>query len=117
MREATMARFRAGTLRCLIATDVASRGLDIPEVDLVVHCGPPQQEDTFQHRSGRAGRAGRSGTNVVLFEQRKADGLWVLEKVCVSVSVGVSVSVSVGVSVSVLACVVSVRACLCANPV
>jgi superfamily II DNA/RNA helicase len=35
---------------CLVATDVAARGLDIPEVDLVIHCGPPQQLDTFQHR-------------------------------------------------------------------
>ena len=87
VREQTLARFRDGSLNCLIATDVASRGLDIPEVDVVVHCGAPQNADTFQHRSGRTGRAGRLGTNIVLFSPR--DNGWsdvmTLQKVLVGV--------------------------------
>lgn len=52
--------------RVLIASDVAARGLDIPDVDMVVHYGIPPRIDTFVHRSGRCGRAGRSGTVVAL---------------------------------------------------
>jgi len=52
--------------RVLIASDVAARGLDIPDVDTVIHYGIPSRVDTFIHRSGRCGRAGRKGTVVAL---------------------------------------------------
>jgi ATP-dependent RNA helicase DDX21 len=51
----------------LVATDVASRGLDIPSVDLVVQVEPPKDAETYIHRSGRTARAGRSGTCITFY--------------------------------------------------
>jgi len=50
----------------LVATDVAARGLDLPDLDLVIHADLPQNRDMLVHRSGRTGRAGRKGTSVLL---------------------------------------------------
>jgi len=66
-RDSTLAAFRAGAFNVLVATDVAARGIDIQDVDLVVQFEPPKDVDTYVHRSGRTGRAGRSGTSVLLF--------------------------------------------------
>ena len=66
-REATLTAFRNGTVKCLVATDVASRGLDIPAVDLVIQSEPPKEIDTYIHRAGRTARAGRSGTCITLY--------------------------------------------------
>ena len=60
-RDAVMARFRNGSIRVLIATDVAARGLDIAGLDLVVNADLPTQPEDFVHRIGRTGRAGRPG--------------------------------------------------------
>lgn len=67
-REITLKSFRDGKVRCLVATDVAARGLDIPEVDLVVQSEPPKDLDTYIHRSGRTGRAGRSGISIMFYK-------------------------------------------------
>ncbi|KXZ51538.1 hypothetical protein GPECTOR_12g501 [Gonium pectorale] len=74
-REKSLAMFREGKYSCLVATDVAARGLDIPSVDLVVHYDVPQDNEAFLHRSGRTGRAGKRGTAVVLFTDREARSL------------------------------------------
>jgi ATP-dependent RNA helicase DDX21 len=66
-RDATLAAFRAGAFNVLVATDVAARGIDINDVDLVVQFDPPRDVDTYVHRSGRTGRAGNSGVSVLLF--------------------------------------------------
>eukprot|EP00048_Salpingoeca_helianthica_P012160 m.176131 g.176131 ORF g.176131 m.176131 type:complete len:802 (+) comp15337_c11_seq1:460-2865(+) len=66
-RDTTLDNFREGKFRCLIATDVAARGLDIPEVDLVIQCQPPRDVDSYVHRAGRTGRAGRSGKAICLY--------------------------------------------------
>ena len=52
-----------GQIDVLVATDVAARGLDIANVDLVLQTSPPMDHDTYVHRSGRTGRAGKEGTN------------------------------------------------------
>jgi ATP-dependent RNA helicase DDX21 len=65
-REKTLSRFRSGDVTVLIATDVAARGLDIPNVDLVIHFDYPSDSEAFLHRSGRTGRAGNKGRAIVL---------------------------------------------------
>ncbi|KAK5173889.1 putative RNA helicase [Saxophila tyrrhenica] len=69
-RTNNLARFRARAARILIATDVASRGLDIPSVGLVVNYDLPRDPDTYIHRVGRTARAGRRGTSICLVGQR-----------------------------------------------
>lgn len=54
----------------LVATDVAARGLDVNNVDLVVHWDVPQDSETYLHRSGRTGRAGNKGTAIMMIGQR-----------------------------------------------
>ncbi|KAI9036297.1 ATP-dependent RNA helicase SPB4 [Aspergillus affinis] len=67
VREKNFNRFvNSTTPAILLTTDVASRGLDIPSVDLVVQIDPPSDPKTFIHRCGRAGRAGRRGISVVM---------------------------------------------------
>ena len=62
-----MKRFKEGKFRVLVATDVASRGLDIPNVDLVIQIEPPKETETYIHRSGRTARAGASGTCITFY--------------------------------------------------
>ncbi|KAL6638185.1 hypothetical protein ACP70R_025757 [Stipagrostis hirtigluma subsp. patula] len=66
-RERTLNGFRQGKFTVLVATDVAARGLDIPNVDLVIHYELPNDPETFVHRSGRTGRAGKAGTAILMF--------------------------------------------------
>ena len=60
-REKTMQRFRAGKLPVLIATDVASRGIDVDDVDCVINFDIPEENEYYVHRIGRTGRAKRKG--------------------------------------------------------
>ncbi|KAH1229455.1 DEAD-box ATP-dependent RNA helicase 3, chloroplastic [Glycine max] len=66
-RERTLNGFRQGKFTVLVATDVAARGLDIPNVDLVIHYELPNDAETFVHRSGRTGRAGKEGTAILMY--------------------------------------------------
>lgn len=74
-REVTMRRFKAGKFQILVATDVASRGLDIPLVDLVVQIEPPKDVESYIHRSGRTARAGRSGVCITLYDSSNEENL------------------------------------------
>jgi ATP-dependent RNA helicase DeaD len=65
-RTRTLEAFRKGSLSVLVCTDVASRGIDIPEVSRVIHAELPESPESLTHRSGRTGRAGRKGTSVML---------------------------------------------------
>lgn len=61
MRERVMRNFRSGNVEVLVATDVAARGLDVNDVDLIVNFELPYDEEDYVHRIGRTGRAGRAG--------------------------------------------------------
>ncbi len=63
-RDRTLAAFRAGKIQFLIATNVASRGLDITDLPYVVSYDIPEDADTYVHRVGRTGRAGKEGTAI-----------------------------------------------------
>jgi ATP-dependent RNA helicase DeaD len=63
-RDRTLAAFRAGKIQFLIATNVASRGLDITDLPYVLSFDIPEDADTYVHRIGRTGRAGREGTAI-----------------------------------------------------
>ncbi|MEW6420314.1 MAG: DEAD/DEAH box helicase [Deinococcota bacterium] len=78
-RERALGAFRSGRVGVLVATDVAARGLDIPEVDLVVQYHLPQDHESYIHRSGRTGRAGRTGTAIVMYSDREGRELRNLE--------------------------------------
>lgn len=68
-RESIFNQFRDGDLQCLVATNVAARGVDFPKVDLIVQVKPPNDVESFVHRSGRTGRAGKDGTCVLIYDQ------------------------------------------------
>ncbi|XP_041649809.1 nucleolar RNA helicase 2 [Cheilinus undulatus] len=74
-REMTLKGFRNGLFEVLVATNVAARGLDIPEVDLVVQCSPPKDVESYIHRSGRTGRAGRTGVCICFYQRKEEDQL------------------------------------------
>ena len=63
-REAVMALFREGKLRVFVATDVAARGIDVDDVDIVFNCDIPDENQDYVHRIGRTGRAKRQGVAV-----------------------------------------------------
>jgi ATP-dependent RNA helicase DeaD len=65
-RERVLERVRKGTLRFLVATDVAARGLDIPELSHVIQYEPPEDLEGYIHRAGRTGRAGATGVAISL---------------------------------------------------
>ena len=79
-RTRALQTLRDGRAKVCVATDVAARGLDLPDLGLVVHADLPANKATLLHRSGRTGRAGRKGTCVVLVPEtarRVADRLFV----------------------------------------
>ena len=75
-RTHALQALRDGRARVCVATDVAARGIDLPNLGLVIHADLPNDAETLQHRSGRTGRAGRKGTSVLLVppsRRRKAE--------------------------------------------
>jgi superfamily II DNA/RNA helicase len=68
-REKTLIRLRNGSIRLLISTDLAARGLDIPEIETVIHYQLPTTEDVMIHRNGRTARMNAGGTAYFLLDQ------------------------------------------------
>jgi ATP-dependent RNA helicase DeaD len=66
VREKVIQRLREGKIRFLVATDVAARGIDIPELSHVIQFEPPDDLESYIHRAGRTGRAGATGTAIML---------------------------------------------------
>lgn len=70
-RNHALQALRDGRARVCVATDVAARGIDLPNLDLVIHAELPHDAEVLQHRSGRTGRAGRKGRSVLLVPYQK----------------------------------------------
>ncbi|KAJ1290464.1 hypothetical protein BS78_02G245700 [Paspalum vaginatum] len=79
-REVILAGFRGGKFQVLVATNVAARGLDINDVQLIIQCEPPRDVEAYIHRSGRTGRAGNTGVAVMLYEPRYKHSVSRLER-------------------------------------
>jgi ATP-dependent RNA helicase DDX49/DBP8 len=79
-RLLSLAQFRAGTVPVLVTTDVGSRGLDIPEVAMVVNWDCPRRSDDYVHRVGRTARAGRGGVAVTVVTERDTELVQTIEK-------------------------------------
>ncbi|KAH1053877.1 hypothetical protein AAZX31_08G292800 [Glycine max] len=79
-REKTLAGFRNNNFNVLVATDVASRGLDIPNVDLVIHYDLPNSSEIFVHRSGRTGRAGKKGSAILVYTQGQSRAVQTIQR-------------------------------------
>jgi ATP-dependent RNA helicase RhlE len=71
-REKALARFDAGRLDALVATDVAARGIDVDGITHVINFDAPEDRDTYIHRVGRTGRAGRSGVGITFVTHDQA---------------------------------------------
>ncbi|WP_238123555.1 MULTISPECIES: DEAD/DEAH box helicase [unclassified Xanthobacter] len=77
-RNHALQALRDGRARVCVATDVAARGIDLPNLGLVIHADLPNDAESLQHRSGRTGRAGRKGVSVLLvppFRRRRTEDL------------------------------------------
>ncbi|KAL5773090.1 hypothetical protein ACOSP7_012707 [Xanthoceras sorbifolium] len=79
-RERTLAGFRDGHFNILVATDVAARGLDVPNVDLIIHYELPNTSETFVHRTGRTGRAGKKGSAILVYTSDQARAVKTIER-------------------------------------
>ncbi len=79
-RDRVMAKFRSGAIDILVGTDVAARGLDIEDIEVVFNYDIPQDPEYYVHRIGRTGRAGRSGMAITFATRRKSKQLRTIEK-------------------------------------
>ena len=70
-REVTLKRFKEKKFSVLVATDVVSRGIDIPDIDLVIQVEPPKDTETYIHRAGRTARAGKTGTCITFWTMKQ----------------------------------------------
>ncbi len=81
VRDKVMNKFRSGQIEMLVATDVAARGLDVENVDVVFNYDIPQDPEYYVHRIGRTGRAGRSGMAITFSSGRGRKRIRFIEKI------------------------------------
>ena len=79
-REKALRRFRKGTLQVLVATDVASRGIDVSDISHVINLDLPNEPDVYVHRIGRTGRAGQGGIAIAFCDENEGEYLRGIEK-------------------------------------
>jgi ATP-dependent RNA helicase DeaD len=79
-RDYIMRKFRQKSIRILVATDVAARGLDVDDITHVIHYNLPDEPEVYTHRSGRTGRAGKSGLSLLLANSKQLHRVRELEK-------------------------------------
>jgi len=79
-RDAAMKKFRERTVKVLVATDVAARGLDVQDISHVIHYNLPDDIENYTHRSGRTARAGKAGKSLVLINTRELHRIKQIEK-------------------------------------
>ncbi|HEX2086553.1 MAG TPA: DEAD/DEAH box helicase [Solirubrobacteraceae bacterium] len=79
-RERALARFEAGHVDTLVATDVAARGIDVDDISHVIQYDPPDGRDTYVHRVGRTGRAGRTGVGITFVCEQTARDVKPIER-------------------------------------
>ena len=79
-RKSVVDRFKSGKSKILITSDLAARGLDIPDISHIIQMDLPSDEDFFIHRSGRTARAGKTGINVVIGDEWEMRNYARLEK-------------------------------------
>ncbi len=80
-RERALGNFKSKEIRCLVATDIAARGIDIEGMELVINFDLPNIPETYVHRIGRTGRAGRSGEAISFCEFEEKAYLTAIEKI------------------------------------
>lgn len=81
VRDKVMNKFRNGNIEMLIATDVAARGLDVDDIDVVFNYDIPQDPEYYVHRIGRTGRAGKTGMAITFSSGRKRKQIRFIEKI------------------------------------
>jgi ATP-dependent RNA helicase DeaD len=79
-RDAAMKKFRERTVKVLVATDVAARGLDVNDISHVIHYNLPDEIESYTHRSGRTARAGKTGKSLILVNTREVSRIRQVEK-------------------------------------
>jgi superfamily II DNA/RNA helicase len=86
-RDRNLAAFSEGSVKVLVATDVAARGVHVDNVDLVIHVDPPMEHKAYLHRSGRTARAGAEGDVITIcLPTQKSDLAVILKKAAIAVS-------------------------------
>ncbi|MFZ6051536.1 DEAD/DEAH box helicase [Halocola ammonii] len=79
-RDSVMKKFRERSIKVLVATDVAARGIDVDDITHVVHYTLPDEIENYTHRSGRTARAGKSGMSIALVTPRETGKIKAIEK-------------------------------------